>query len=121
MPTIFARAREDLSPAKIGRNIAMAVAPGPLDSSPLSSQRKTAPCARPARRKDDVFRQVSWLAGHNPSPPFQALAHKGQWHTEEGLAADSCGGSSGFASPPKRRIAPDSLFWPITAIGAPER
>jgi hypothetical protein len=65
----------------------------------LSPQRKTAPCARPARWKDDVFRQVSWLAGLNPSSPSQALACKAQWQTEEGLAADSCGGSSGFDSP----------------------
>src|SRR5262249_53688872 len=83
---------------------------GPLDSSPLSPQRKTAPCARPARRKDDVFRQVSWLAGRDPSPPSQALSHKAQWQPEEGLAADSCGGSSGFDSPWERRIAPDSLL-----------
>jgi len=76
----------------------------------LSSQRKTAPCARPARRKDDVFRQVSWLAGRNPSSPSQALMYKAQWQLEEGLAADSCGGSSGFVSPPEWRIAPDSLL-----------
>ncbi len=90
--------------------------PLPLDSSPLSPQRKTAPCARPARRKDDLFRQVSWLAGHDPSPPSQALSHKAQWQTEEGLAADSCGGSSGFDSPPKRRIAPDSLLGRSTRL-----
>jgi len=40
----------------------------------MSPQRKTAPCARTARRKDDVFRPVSWLAGHNPSPPSRALS-----------------------------------------------
>jgi hypothetical protein len=38
------------------------------------------------------------------------LMHKAQWQPEEGLAADSCGGSSGFDSPPKWRIAPDSLL-----------
>jgi hypothetical protein len=38
------------------------------------------------------------------------LTHKAQWQPEEGLAADSCGGSSGFDSPPKWRIAPDSLL-----------
>src|SRR5262249_43644020 len=94
--------------------------PRPLDSSPLSPQRKTAPCARPARRKDDVFRQVSWLAGRNPSSPSQALLCKAQWQTEEGLAADSCGGSSGFASP--QNGEPHRIpFWPINATGAPER
>jgi hypothetical protein len=55
-------------------------------------------------------RQVSWLAGHDPSPPSQALMHKAQWQPEEGLAADSCGGSSGFDSPPQWRIAPNSLL-----------
>src|SRR6516165_2046453 len=84
--------RRDVSSlAKIGKSIGMAVVPRPLDSSPLSPQRKTGPSARPARRKDDVFRQVSWLAGLNPSPPSQALQRKAQWQIEEGLAADSCG------------------------------
>jgi hypothetical protein len=77
---------------------------------PLSPQRKTAPRARPARRKMTSSRQVSWLAGHGPSPPSQALMHKAQWQPEEGLAADSCGGSSGFDSPPQWRIAPNSLL-----------
>jgi hypothetical protein len=69
----------------------------------LSSQRKTAPCARPARRKDDVFRQVSWLAGLRSPPPSQTLRRKGQWHFGEGLAADSCGGSFGLDSPKANR------------------
>jgi len=45
--------------------------------------------------------------------------HKAQWQTEEGLAADSCGGSSGFDSPPngKSHRIP---FWPINATGTPE-
>src|SRR5712672_62314 len=42
----------------------------------LSPQRKTAPCARTARRKDDVSGPVSWLAGHNPSSPSRALSKK---------------------------------------------
>ena len=63
----------------------------------MSPQRKTAPCARTARRKDDVFRPVSWLAGHNPSSPSRALT--AQWHTEEGLTAYSCGRSFGFGLP----------------------
>jgi hypothetical protein len=37
------------------------------------------------------------------------LLRKPQWQSEEGLAADSCGGSSGFDSPLQRRISPDSL------------
>src|SRR6476619_3395616 len=95
------RGRQDGSSlAKIGKSTGMAVAPVRWTVSPLSPQRKTAPRARPARRKDDVSRQVSWLAGPQPSPPSQALMHKAQWQTEEGLAADSCGGSSGFDSPP---------------------
>ena len=56
------------------------------------------------------FRQVSWLAGRHPSPPSQALHGKAQWHVREGLAADSCGRSSGLALPWKRRSAPDSLL-----------
>jgi len=56
------------------------------------------------------FRQVSWLAGRHPSRPSQALHRKAQWHVREGLAADSCGGSSGIVLPPKRRNAPDSLL-----------
>jgi hypothetical protein len=93
------RGRQDASSlAEIGKSTGMAVAPIRSTVSPLSPQRKTAPRARPARRKDDVFRQVSWLAGLNPSPPSQALT--AQWQTEEGLSADSCGGSSGFDSPP---------------------
>jgi hypothetical protein len=65
----------------------------------MSPQRKAAPCARTARRKDDVFRTVSWLAGHNPSSPSRALFKQPQWHTEEGLTAYSCGRSSGFGCP----------------------
>jgi hypothetical protein len=56
------------------------------------------------------FRQVSWLAGLHPSPPSRALLRKSQWQPEEGLTADSCGGSSGFDPPWQRRIAPDSLL-----------
>jgi len=43
-----------------------------------------------------AFRQVSWLAGHNPSPPSRASLHKAQWQLQEELAAHSCGGSSGL-------------------------
>jgi hypothetical protein len=45
-----------------------------------------------------VFRQVSWLAGLNPSSPSQALQRKAQWQIEEGLAADSCGNERGSFS-----------------------
>jgi hypothetical protein len=72
-------------------------------TAPMSSQRKTAPCAHPARRKDDSFRQVSWLAGLRSSPPSQTLRCKGQWHFGEGLAADSCGGSFGIDLPKANR------------------
>src|SRR5262245_50166491 len=40
----------------------------PLDSSPLSPQRKTAPCARPARRKDDCRFYPPHLSGPCTSP-----------------------------------------------------
>ena len=35
---------------------------------------KTAPCARTARRKDDVFRPVSWLRGSLPFLAFPGLS-----------------------------------------------
>jgi hypothetical protein len=38
------------------------------------------------------------------------LLRKAQWHLREGFTTDSCGGSSGFALPLKRRGAPDSLL-----------
>jgi hypothetical protein len=68
--------------------------------------------ARAPRTPEGVtsFRQVSWLAGRRRSLPSQALHRKAQWHFREGLTADSCGGSSGIDSPPKRLDAPDSLL-----------
>jgi hypothetical protein len=45
-----------------------------------------------------LFRQVSWLAGHNPSPPSRAFC-KAQWPFGEGLAAYSCGRSFGVGLP----------------------
>src|SRR5262249_54082553 len=81
--------------------------PRPLDSSPVTTA-EDRPMRAPRTPEDDVFRQVSWLAGHHPSPPSQALT--AQWQLEEGLAADSCGGSSGFDWPARRPIAPDSLL-----------
>ena len=54
IPMIPSRTREDSLLAKIGKNIGMAVAPVRSTVFPLPPQRKTAPCARPARRKDDV-------------------------------------------------------------------
>src|SRR5262245_20305756 len=47
----------------------MAAVPPPLDSSPLSPQRKTAPCARPARRKDDC------RSGRSPGSRVSTLLH----------------------------------------------
>src|SRR5262249_52322037 len=61
--------------------------PRPLDSAPVTTA-EDRPMRAPRTPEDDVFRQVSWLAGHHPSPPSQALA--AQWQLEEGLAADSC-------------------------------
>jgi len=40
---------------------------------------QAAPDARPAHRKGDRCRPVSWLAGRRPSPPSRACA---QWHLE---------------------------------------
>jgi len=118
--TLAVLPRRDVSSlAKIGKSIGMAVVPRPLDSSPLSPQRKTAPSARPARRKDDVFRQVSWLAGLNPSPPSQALRtmpsgklKKDSPPTVAGAAPDLPRHRNGEA----HRIP----FWPVDATGAPE-
>jgi len=66
------------------------------------------------------LRQVSWLAGRRLSPPSQALLRKAQWRPGEGLAADSCGSSSGLGPPSKRRNAPDSLLADQIWVGAPE-
>lgn len=60
--------------------------------SPL---RIPAPLARPARRKDDGLRQVSWLADRRRCPPSQTFA---QWLFGQRLTADSCGGSFGLAA-----------------------
>src|SRR5262249_55130627 len=46
-----------------------------------------------------AFRQVSWLAGLRPSPPSQILLRQDPVALGEGLAADSCGSSSGFDLP----------------------
>src|SRR5262245_49649932 len=88
----------------------MAVAPF-RSTVPLCHHSGRPPHARaPHAGRMTSSRQVSWLAGPDPSSPSQALSHKAQWQPEEGLAADSCGGSSGFDSPWERRIAPDSLL-----------
>src|SRR6516162_734903 len=47
---------------------------GPLDSSPLSPQRKTAPCARPARRKDDVVQAGLLARGSSSFSAFPGFA-----------------------------------------------
>src|SRR5262252_9063840 len=46
----------------------------PLDSSPLSPQRKTAPCARRARRKDDVVQAGLLARGSWSFSAFPGLA-----------------------------------------------
>jgi hypothetical protein len=84
--------------------------PGPLDSSLCHHSGRPPHARAPHAGRMTSSRQVSWLAGHNPSPPSQALTRKAQWQPEEGLAADSCGGSSGFDSSREWRIAPDSLL-----------
>ena len=76
--------------------------PHRLQTSPL---RKDRSCARPARRKDDTGRQVSWLTGHCPVSAFPSLRSVA---CGEGLAAYSCGGSSGKGQARPVRIP----FWP---------
>ena len=88
-------------------------------SSNMSSQRKTAPCARSARRKDDVFGPVSWLAGHSPSSPSRALSSMTQWHNEEGLTAYSCGRSFGIGLP-STRTSRTEFPLSINAINVPK-
>jgi hypothetical protein len=64
-----------------------------------------------------LFRQVSWLTVPRPSPPSRILHRKAQWPFEEWLAADSCGGSSGFDSNTESHRIP---FSPVKRTGAPE-
>ena len=64
------------------------------------------------------------------SPGSRVFAHlrlprfckrKTQWHVEEGLAADSCGRSSGFdLRLNEPQTAPDSLLTLINVISVPE-
>jgi hypothetical protein len=94
--------------------------PPPSDSLLLSSQRITAPCARPARRKMTSIQAGLLARGFSPFPAFPDLVPKAQWQRGEELAADSCGGSSGFASPhtAKSHRIP---FWPVDVTDTPER
>src|SRR5258708_35192110 len=55
---------------------AMAAPPSARHLQSCHRSERTAPCARTARRKDDVSRPVSWLAGHNPSPPSRPFSEK---------------------------------------------
>src|SRR5260370_8001074 len=55
---------------------AMAAPPAARHFQSCHRNERTAPCAHTARRKDDLSRPVSWLAGHNPSPPSRALSEK---------------------------------------------
>jgi hypothetical protein len=61
-----------------------------------SPQRKTAPNARPVRRKV-TFVQAGLLT--RGSMPSLRLPGNSQWHVGAGLTAYSCGGSSGFGPP----------------------
>jgi hypothetical protein len=81
IPMIPSRTREDSLLAKIGKNIGMAVAPV-RSTVPLCHHSGRPPHARaPHAGRMTSSRQVSWLAGHGPSPPSQALLHKAQWQT----------------------------------------
>src|ERR1700730_6261066 len=71
--------------------------PPPRDIFIKSSQRKTAPCARTARWKDDLFRPVSWLAGHNASSPSRALFKKPSGIPKKGSPPTVAGAASDLA------------------------
>jgi hypothetical protein len=58
------------------------------------------PAPRHPARTISNRRQVSWLAGHRPSPPSR-VAPVALWH---GLAAYSCGGSCGIGTWVPHRI-----------------
>ena len=66
------------------------------------------------------FRQVSWLAGHHSSPPSQTLALQSPVAFGEGLAADSCGDSSGLGSSSENGKPHRIPFWPVNATSTPE-
>ena len=71
--TLAIRARQDAaSIAKIGKSADMAVAPVRWTVS-LCHHSGRPPRARPARRKDDVFRQVSWLRGSSSFSAFPSF------------------------------------------------
>jgi len=59
---------------------------------------------------DDVVQAGLLARGSSPFSAFPGPHGKAQWRKREGLAADSCGGSFGFASPLTRRGAPNSLL-----------
>ena len=66
----------------------MAVAPF-RSTVPLCHHSGRPPHARaPHAGRMTSFRQVSWLAGRDPSPPSRALLCKAQWQPGEGLAAE---------------------------------
>ena len=65
------------------------------------------------------FRQVSWLAGLNPSPPSQALHRKAQWHLREDSPPTVAGAAPELLS--HRNGATHRIpSWPINAISTPE-
>ena len=71
---------------------------------------------------DDLVQAGLLACGSSPFSAFpKSCMSKTQWHVREGFAADSCGGSSGFAVPLKAAQAHRiSLLEPINVIGTPE-
>src|SRR5262249_61561744 len=81
--------------------------------------RKTAPVARPARRKGD---RAGRSPGSRVTAPFRlprpGATAPAQWHFGRELAADSCGGSSGFGgrlADRKQSFRPVAVLWVIFA------
>src|SRR5262249_31662201 len=73
----------------------------------------------PRTSEDDVVQAGLLARGSWPFFAFPHLVAEAQWHFEAGLAADSCGGSSGLDC--QTRQSHRIPFWPVTPTGTPER
>jgi len=62
---------------------------------------------RPARRMDDLCRQVSWLMARASCPDLPSIQRGYQWYIRIRLAIHSCGRSHGINA---ESITPCSLF-----------
>jgi hypothetical protein len=91
---------------------------GPRDGF-MSPLRKTAPNARPARRKGDPCRQVSWLAGLSPAPPSRTQS--AQWHLWRRARRRQLRGQLRIWLAVGMAGRTGFFFLRSSAIGAPER